>query len=98
MAMRIEVTERPVELNEWKDRDGNVRISNRQWAVLHVDGLPTAFQFGADVPLPPGPAELSPRSFNVVNGRLQLTRAELVSLVPAKPAAPAAPAAPAVSK
>lgn len=91
MSMRIEVLDRPVELNEWKDRDGNVRVSNRQWATITVDGLPTSFQFGADTPLPPGPAELSPRSFNVVNGRLQLTRAELVPIVQAKAAPIAKP-------
>lgn len=84
--MRIEVTAREPEENKWKDKDGNERVSLLQWAVLHIDGLPTAFQFSGDVALPPGPAELSTRSFNVVNGRLQLTRAQVVSIAAAKPA------------
>lgn len=73
------------------ERDGNVRHYHKQWAILEVDGLPTAFEFSTDEPLPAGPAELSPKSFSVANGRLTIGRVVLTPVAARKPqAAPAA--------
>lgn len=86
-SMSIEILPREPERAEYT-RDGNTRVYYKQWAVLTVDGLPTAFEFSGDEPLPPGPAVLSPKSFGVDKGRLTLTRATLVPVVQAaKPAA-----------
>lgn len=60
------------------ERDGVVRHYFKQWAILEVDGLPTAFEFSNDEVLPVGEAVLSPKSFGVQNGRLTLTRPTLI--------------------
>jgi hypothetical protein len=75
--MQIEILKRPPEKAKF-EREGVVREYYKQWATLTVDGLPTSFEFSSDEPLPPGPAELSPKSFGVANGRLTLSRAVLV--------------------
>lgn len=75
--MQIEILNRPAQAAKF-EREGVVRNYFKQWATLTVDGLPTSFEFSADEPLPPGPAELSPKSFGVANGRLTLSRAVLV--------------------
>lgn len=87
--MHIEILDREPEAAKF-ERDGQVRHYFKQWGILTVDGLPTAFEFSADEPLPPGPAALSPKSFGVANGRLTLSRAVLVPLAkgPAKAPAP----------
>lgn len=85
--MQIEILSRPPEKAKF-EKEGVVREYWKQWAVMTVDGLPTSFEFSADEPLPPGPAELSPKSFGVANGRLTLSRAVLVPVKrPAKVAA-----------
>ncbi|WP_158543213.1 hypothetical protein [Dyella psychrodurans] len=78
--MQIEVLGRPPEAATFEG-NGTVRHYFKQWATLTVDGLPTSFEFSTDEVLPAGPAVLDPRSFSVVNGRLQVTRPRLVSLV-----------------
>lgn len=75
--MQIEVLPREPEAAKF-ERDGVVRHYWKQWAIITVDGLPTAFEFSADEPLPAGPAVLSPKSFGVANGRLTLSRAVLI--------------------
>lgn len=77
--MQIEILARPPEAAKF-EREGVVRHYYKQWATLTVDGLPTSFEFSADEPLPAGPAELSPKSFGVANGRLTLSRAVLVPI------------------
>jgi len=72
------------------ERDGVVRDYFSQWAVLNVDGLPTAFEFSSDEPLPAGPATLDMRSFSVTNGRLGLSRVKLVPVTAPKAPKPAA--------
>ena len=90
--MSIEITTREPERAEFT-RDGVTRVYYKQWAILMVDGLPTAFEFSGDEPLPPGPAVLSPKSFGVDKGRLTLTRATLIPVVQAaKPSTPRAAA------
>lgn len=83
--MLIEISKREPEAAKF-ERDGVVRHYFKQWAVMTVDGLPTSFEFSADEPLPPGPAELSLKSFGVANGRLTIGRVVLVPLSQAKPA------------
>lgn len=74
--MKIEILSRPAEEAVF-ERDGVSRTYFKQWAVMTIDGLPTAFEFSNDTPLPPGPAELDPKSFSVMGGRLQVQRAKL---------------------
>jgi hypothetical protein len=62
------------------ERDGTVRHYFKQWARLSVDGRISDFEFSNDEPLPPGPATLDPKSFGIVNGRLQLGRVKLLPL------------------
>jgi hypothetical protein len=87
--MKIQVLNKPVEPFEstW---DGVTRQRIKQWAVLEIDGLPTAFQLTLDPgkQLPPGDYTLAPESFAVSNGRLTMPRAVLVpvSLPVSKPA------------
>jgi hypothetical protein len=88
--MKIEVLSREPEPATYEG-NGVVRRYFKQWATMTVDGLPMSFEFSADEPLPAGPAALDARSFSIVNGRLQVSRPKLVSLVAAalvsKPAA-----------
>ena len=84
-SMSIEITEREPERAEFT-RDGTTRIYYKQWAIMTIDGLPTAFEFSVDEPLKPGPAVLSPKSFGVDKGRLTLTRATLIPVAAAKAA------------
>lgn len=60
--------------------EGQSRQRLKQWALLEVDGLPTAFQVTREPgdALPPGDYTLAPESFGVMNGRLQLSRVVLV--------------------
>jgi hypothetical protein len=74
------------------ERDGVVRHYFKQWARLSVDGRISDFEFSTDEPLPAGPATLDPKSFGIVNGRLQLGRVKLVSLRRAAAVQPSAKA------
>lgn len=89
--MKIEVLNRPVEkyTSTW---EGKSNERARQWCVMTIDGLPTAFQITTDPDksLAPGNYELDASSFGVANGRLTLSR---VVLVPVKSAASAKAAA-----
>ncbi len=80
--MKIQVLNKPVEPFEstW---EGVTRQRVKQWAVLEIDGLPTAFQltFDPGKQLAPGEYTLAPESFAVSNGRLTMSRAVLVPLV-----------------
>lgn len=82
--MRINVLNKAVEpfQSTW---EGVTRNRIKQWAVLEIDGLPTAFQLTLDPEkqLPPGEYTLAPESFAVTNGRLTMPRAVLVPLQPA---------------
>lgn len=88
--MKITVLSKPVEPFEsvW---EGVTRQRIKQWAVLEIDGLPTAFQLTLEPNKQhaPGEYELAPESFAVSNGRLTMPRAVLVPVakVEAKPAA-----------
>lgn len=79
--MKITVLNRPVEkvTQTW---EGVSRERVQQWAVIEIDGLPTAFQLTNDpgAELKPGEYELSAKSFAVTNGRLTMNRAILVPL------------------
>ncbi len=83
----VEVLDRKPELFEstW---DGVTRQRSRQWALIHVDGLPTAFNLTTEPgkEYPPGKYALGPESFGVQNGRLSLSRVVLKP-VQVKPAA-----------
>jgi hypothetical protein len=85
--MKINVLNKAVEpfQSTW---EGVTRNRIKQWAVLEIDGLPTAFQLTVDPDkqLPPGEYTLAPESFAVSNGRLTMPRAVLVPLVPSKSA------------
>jgi hypothetical protein len=92
--MKINVLNKAVEPFEstW---EGVTRQRIKQWAVLEIDGLPTAFQLTLDPgkQLLPGEYTLAPESFAVSNGRLTMSRAVLVPLTAQiKQAAPAAKA------
>lgn len=80
--MKIQILNKPVEPFEstW---EGVTRQRIKQWAVLEIDGLPTAFQLTLDPgkQLAPGEYTLAPESFSVSNGRLTMPRAVLVPLV-----------------
>jgi hypothetical protein len=84
--MRINVLSKPVEpfQSTW---EGVTRDRIKQWAVLEIDGLPTAFQLTLDPgkQLPPGDYTLAPESFAVSNGRLTMSRAVLVPVVKQAP-------------
>lgn len=75
------------------ERDGTVRHYFKQWGRLSVDGRVSDFEFSNDEPLPPGPATLDPKSFGIVNGRLQLGRVKLVPMRRAAAVQPSAKAA-----
>lgn len=91
--MKINVLNKPAEpfQSTW---EGVTRNRIKQWAVLEIDGLPTAFQLTLDPEkqLAPGEYTLAPESFAVSNGRLTMPRAVLVPLAPAVKMAPAASA------
>lgn len=77
--MKINVLNKAVEpfQSTW---EGVTRNRIKQWAVLEIDGLPTAFQLTLDPEkqLSPGEYTLAPESFAVQNGRLTMPRAVLV--------------------
>jgi hypothetical protein len=87
--MKINVLNKAVEpfQSTW---EGVTRNRIKQWAVLEIDGLPTAFQLtlDPDKQLAPGEYTLAPESFAVSNGRLTMPRAVLVPLVAAVKMAP----------
>jgi hypothetical protein len=82
--MKIQVLNKPVEPFEstW---EGVTRQRVKQWAVLEIDGLPTAFQLTLEPSkqLAPGEYTLAPESFAVSNGRLTMPRAVLVPVASA---------------
>jgi len=88
--MKINVLNKAVEPFEstW---EGVTRQRIKQWAVLEIDGLPTAFQLTLDPgkQLAPGEYTLAPESFAVANGRLTMSRAVLVPLPQINKAQPA---------
>lgn len=77
--MKIKVLNKPAEpfQSTW---EGVTRDRVKQWCVLEIDGLPTAFQMSLDPgkELPPGDYTIAPESFGVTNGRLTLNRVVLV--------------------
>ena len=77
--LKITVLNKPVEPFEstW---EGVTRQRIKQWAVLEIDGLPTAFQLTLDPNKQHAPGEytLAPESFAVSNGRLTMPRAVLI--------------------
>lgn len=79
--MKINVLNKAVEPFEstW---EGVTRQRIKQWAVLEIDGLPTAFQLTLDPGKQHAPGEytLAPESFAVQNGRLTMSRAILVPI------------------
>lgn len=85
--MKIQVLNKPVEpfKSTW---EGVTRDRIKQWAVLEIDGLPTAFQLTLDPEkaLPAGEYTLAPESFAVSNGRLTMPRAVLVPVAKAEAA------------
>jgi len=75
-GMNIKVLARPAEVvkSTW---DGKETTRHQQWAVIEIDGLPTAFTVSHNTPeavLPPGDYELEAKSFSVKNGRLTMDR------------------------
>jgi len=92
--MKINVLNKPAEpfQSTW---EGVTRNRIKQWAVLEIDGLPTAFQLtlDPDKQLSPGEYTLAPESFAVSNGRLTMPRAVLVSVASPMRSAPPASAA-----
>jgi hypothetical protein len=80
--MKITVLPRPIEPFEsvW---EGVTRQRVKQWAVLEIDGLPSAFQLTLEPgkQLQPGDYTLAPESFAITNGRLTMSRAVLVPMV-----------------
>lgn len=67
--------------------EGVTRDRVKQWCLLEIDGLPTAFQITVDPgkEYAPGEYSLAPESFAVSNGRLTMSRAVLVPVaVPTK--------------
>lgn len=98
--MTIEVLDRAPELYEttW---DGVTKQRSRQWALLQIDGLPTAFAVTSEPgkEYPPGRYTLAPESFGVTNGRLTLSRTVLKPVaVPAGQGKPVTPPPPAEIK
>lgn len=95
--MKINVLNKAVEpfQSTW---EGVTRNRIKQWAVLEIDGLPTAFQLTLDPEkqLAPGEYMLAPESFAVANGRLTMPRAVLLPV--ASGALKVAPAAAAAGK
>jgi hypothetical protein len=89
--MKIQVLNKPAEhvKTTW---EGVTRDRIKQWCVLEIDGLPSAFQvtLDPDKELAPGEYTLAPESFGVQNGRLSMTRPVLVPLHVAVKAAPVA--------
>lgn len=79
--MKIEVLKRQPEAVQttW---EGVTRDRIKQWCVIEIDGLPTAFQITSDPgkELAPGEYQLAPESFGVTNGRLTLSRVVLQSV------------------
>ena len=77
--LKITVLNKPVEPFEstW---EGVTRQRIKQWAVLEIDGLPTAFQLTLERNKQHAPGEytLAPESFAVSNGRLTMPRAVLI--------------------
>ena len=85
--MKISVLDRPVEESKFTF-NGEQKVSRKQWAILEVDGIPTAFQTflrDDDEPYKPGSYDLAPGSFGVVNGGLTLNK--YLKLVPVRKAA-----------
>jgi hypothetical protein len=82
--MKIQVLNKPAEhtTTTW---EGVTRQKIKQWCVLEIDGLPSAFQvtLDPDKELPPGEYTLAPESFGVQNGRLSMSRPVLVPLASA---------------
>lgn len=91
--MKISVLNRPAEpfQSTW---EGVTRDRVKQWAVLEIDGLPTAFQLTVDPgkELSPGDYTLAPESFAISNGRLTMSRPVLVPVLPAIKVVPGASA------
>lgn len=83
--MKIKVLDRPAEIVQ-QTWEGVTRDRAKQWCLLEVDGLPTAFQISNDPDkvLSPGEYELAPQSFAVANGRLTLSRVVLVAVAQPK--------------
>lgn len=79
MSMTIKVLNKPAEPFEstW---EGVTRQRVKQWCLLEVDGLPTAFQITVDPGKEHAPGEytVAPESFSVTNGRLTMSRVVLV--------------------
>lgn len=71
--------------------EGVTRQRVKQWCLLEVDGLPTAFQITVDPGKEhqPGDYTIAPESFSVTNGRLTMSRVVLlpVAAAAAKPKA-----------
>jgi hypothetical protein len=85
--MKIEVLNRKPEQVQttW---EGVTKDRVKQWCLMTVDGLPTAFQITLDPgkEYDPGEYTLAPECFGVTNGRLTLNRVVLVPVaVQAKP-------------
>lgn len=87
--IKINVLNRPGEQVQttW---EGVTRDRVKQWCLLEIDGLPTAFQITVDPgkEYAPGEYSLAPESFAVSNGRLTMSRAVLVPVVAPAKAAP----------
>lgn len=83
--MKIQVLNRAAEPFEstW---EGVTRQRVKQWCLLEIDGLPTAFQITVDPGKehPPGEYVLAPESYSVSNGRLTMSRVVLHPVAPAK--------------
>ena len=79
--MKIKVLDRAVEIVQ-QTWEGVTKDRAKQWCVIEIDGLPTAFQVtnDPDKVLKPGEYELAPQSFGVTNGRLTLSRPVLVAV------------------
>lgn len=74
--MKITVLPKPVEESTFTFNN-ETRTSRKQWAVLEIDGIPTAFQAflrDGDEAYKPGQYDLAPGSFGVVNGGLTLNK------------------------
>lgn len=77
--MKIKVLDRAPEQVQttW---EGVTRDRVKQWCLIEIDGLPTAFQITVDPGKEhvPGEYMLAPEAFGVTNGRLTLSRVVLV--------------------
>lgn len=91
--MKITVLDRPNEVVQ-QTWEGVTRERSKQWCVIEIDGLPTAFQVTVDPGKehPPGEYVLAPQSFTVTNGRLSVSRPILEPMKSAKPVPVQAPA------